>query len=74
MLDLLGLRPRGHLADRYGRHGGTSTKATIDSSQPLRRVSTQAGLVGLPTIRTRIEMPSTPPSCRALETRADAVA
>ena len=52
----------------------TARKATIESIQPSRRESTTPALVGLPTMSTRIEIPSTPPSWRALETRADAVA
>ena len=46
----------------------------IDSIQPSRRTATAVAGVGSPRITTSTAMPSTPPSWRALDTTADAVA
>ncbi len=51
-----------------------TTKQPAVKTQPTRRLSTTVSGVGVPTMATRIAMPSTAPICRALELTADAVA
>ena len=55
-------------AERAAASTATTTKATIESTQPSCSDATTVAGVGSPRMTTRIAMPSTPPSWRALET------